>query len=52
METVNNLKAEDTLQEMCKILEKMPEERRAYLNGYVAGMNAEQKLAAQRTASA
>ena len=32
MNTVATMSAEDTLQEMCKILENMPEERRAYLS--------------------
>lgn len=43
---------EETAMEMIEILKDMPVERQAYLNGYAAGMNAEQKLAAQRTASA
>ena len=42
------MSAENTLREMCEIFENMPEERQAYLNGYVAGMNAERALSAQQ----
>ena len=38
--------SENAVKEVIEILKDLPDERKAYLNGYAAGMNAERRLSA------
>ena len=41
-----NKKNETAAKEVIEILKALPDERKAYLSGYAAGMNAERRLSA------
>ena len=45
MENFEN-KSEIVAKEMIEILKDLPDDRKAYLSGYAAGMNAERRLSA------